>query len=73
MEKLLRCSDVATLDCEFEGCERTEEEVLKTVLDHARSLHGFKGDLTEKERRRVHSAIREAFCVPKGGYGRKTY
>jgi predicted small metal-binding protein len=69
MEKLLRCSDLG-FECEFEGCEDTEEEVIKTVLNHARSLHGFTGELSGRERVHIRTGVQDAFCVPKGGYRR---
>jgi len=47
MEKLLRCSDLGT-ECDFEACGDTAEEVLKTLLDHARAIHGLK-DIPEKD------------------------
>ena len=66
MEKLLRCSDLG-FDCDFEACEATEEEVFKTAVDHARTLHGLK-DISTKKRKRAQDSIQDAFCVPKGGY-----
>ena len=66
MEKLLRCRDLG-LDCDFEACGETTEEVLKTAVDHARAIHGLKG-ISEKERMQARTAIQDAFCVPKGGY-----
>jgi predicted small metal-binding protein len=66
MEKLLRCRDLGP-DCDFEACGETAEEVLKTAVDHARTIHGLK-DISEKDRGRAHAAIQDAFCVPKGGY-----
>ena len=66
MEKLLRCRDLGP-DCNFEACEETTEEVLKTAIDHARAIHGLK-DISEKDRMRVREGIQDAFCVPKGGY-----
>jgi predicted small metal-binding protein len=55
------------LDCDFEACGETPEEVLKTAVDHARAVHGLK-DISERDRRRARAAIQNAFCVPKGGY-----
>jgi predicted small metal-binding protein len=66
MEKLLRCSDLGT-DCGFEACGDTAEEVLKTLLDHARAIHGLK-DIPEKDLVRLRETVQQAFCVPKGGY-----
>ncbi len=66
MEKLLRCRNLG-VDCDFEACGESEEEVLKTAVDHARAIHGLK-DISEKDRLRVRTAIQDAFCVPKGGY-----
>ncbi len=66
MEKLLRCRDLG-MDCDFEACEETEAEALRTVIDHARSIHGLK-EISEKDFRRAREAIQDAFCVPKGGY-----
>ncbi len=66
MEKLLRCSDLGT-ECGFEACGDTPEEVLKTLLDHARAIHGLK-DIPEKDLVRLRGIVQQAFCVPKGGY-----
>jgi predicted small metal-binding protein len=66
MEKLLRCRDLG-VDCDFEACGETAEEVLKIAVDHAQAIHGLK-DISEKERMRARTAIQDAFCVPKGGY-----
>jgi predicted small metal-binding protein len=66
MEKLLRCRDFG-LDCDFEACGETPEEVLRTAADHARAVHGLK-KITKKDRLRAVAAIQDAFCVPKGGY-----
>ncbi len=66
MEKLLRCSDLG-FNCGFEACEETPEEVFKTLVDHARAIHGLK-DISEKEISQARGAIQDAFCVPKGGY-----
>jgi predicted small metal-binding protein len=66
MEKLLRCSDLGT-DCTFEACGDTPEEVLKTLLDHAKAIHGLK-DIPEKHIVRLKETVQQAFCVPKGGY-----
>ena len=66
MEKLLRCRDLG-MDCDFEACGETPEEVLKTAIDHARAIHGLK-DVSDKDRMRAHAAVQDAFCVPKGGY-----
>jgi predicted small metal-binding protein len=68
MEKLLRCRDLG-IDCDFEACGDTPEEVLKTAVDHARVIHGLKRIL-EKDGKRAWEAIQDAFCVPKGGYTR---
>ena len=53
MEKLLRCRDLG-MDCDFEACGETPEEVLKTAIDHARAIHGLK-DIPEKDRIRQRS------------------
>jgi predicted small metal-binding protein len=66
MEKLLRCSDLGT-DCGFEACGDTADEVLKTLLDHARAIYGLK-DIPEKDVVRLRETVQQAFCVPKGGY-----
>lgn len=66
MEKLLRCSDLG-FNCGFEACEDTPEKVLKTLLDHARVIHGMK-EVSEKDRVQASESIQDAFCVPKGGY-----
>ena len=66
MEKLLRCSDLGT-DCTFEACGGSREEALKTLVDHARAIHGLK-EIPEKKLAEVREAIQDAFCVPKGGY-----
>ena len=66
MEKLLRCRDFG-VDCDFEACGETPEEVFKTAVDHAKAVHGVK-DIPEKESARARTAIQDAFCVPKGGY-----
>ena len=55
------------MDCDFEACGDTPEEVLKTAIDHARAIHGLK-DMPEKNRLRAKATIQDAFCVPKGGY-----
>jgi predicted small metal-binding protein len=65
MEKLLRCRNLG-LDCDFEACEGTAEEVLKTAIDHARAIHGK--DISPKDIERAKEGIQDAFCVPKGGY-----
>jgi len=65
MEKLLRCRDLG-MDCDFEACGDTPEEVLKTAIDHDRAVHGLK-DIPEKNRIRAKATIQDAFCVPKGG------
>lgn len=65
MEKLLRCSDLGT-DCGFEACGDTAEEVLKTLLDHARAIHGLK-DIPEKDLVRLRETVQQAFCAPKEG------
>jgi predicted small metal-binding protein len=64
MEKLLRCRDLG-MECDFEACEDTADEALKTAMDHAQAIHGLK-DFPEKARARA--AVQDAFCVPKGGY-----
>jgi predicted small metal-binding protein len=51
MEKLLRCRDLG-MDCDFEACGETPEEVLKTAIDHDRAIHGLK-DIPEKDRIRA--------------------
>lgn len=66
MEKLLRCRNLG-IDCDFEACGESAEEVLKTAVDHARAIHGLK-DISEKDRLRVRAAVQDAYCVPKGGY-----
>ena len=66
MEKLLRCRDLG-MECDFEACEDTADEALKTAMDHARAIHGVK-DIPEKDRARARAAVQDAFCVPKGGY-----
>jgi predicted small metal-binding protein len=66
MEKLLSCRDMG-LDCDFEACGETIEETLKTAVDHARAIHGLK-DISEKDLMRARSGIKDAFCVPNGGY-----
>ena len=66
MEKLLRCRDLG-IDCDFEACGETPEEVLKIAVDHAQSIHGLKY-IPEKGRVQARAAIQDAFCVPKGGY-----
>jgi predicted small metal-binding protein len=66
MEKLLRCRDFG-LDCDFEACGETPEEVLKIAVDHVRAIHGLK-DISEKDLARARTGINAAFCVPKGGY-----
>ena len=66
MEKLLRCRNLG-LDCDFEACGETKEEVLKTALDHARAIHGLK-NISEKDLMRARETIQDSFCVPKGGY-----
>jgi predicted small metal-binding protein len=66
MEKLLRCSDLGT-DCGFEACGDTTDEVLKTLFDHARAIHGLK-DIPEKDAARLRKTVQQAFCAPKGGY-----
>ena len=47
MEKFLRCNDLGP-NCEFEACGETEEDVLKTLIDHAQAIHGLK-DIPEKD------------------------
>ena len=66
MENLLRCRDLG-LDCEFEACGETPQEVLETAVDHARAIHGLM-EIPEKARIQARAAIQDAFCVPKGGY-----
>ena len=66
MEKLLRCRNMG-LDCDFEACGETTEEVLKTAVDHARAIHGLK-DISEKDLMRARENIQDSFCVTKGGY-----
>ncbi len=66
MEKLLRCRDMG-IDCDFEACGETPEEVLKIAVDHAQAIHGLKY-IGEKSRVQARAAIQDAFCVPKGGY-----
>ena len=66
MEKLLRCRDLG-VNCDFEACGETTEEVLKTAVDHARAIHGLK-DISEKDLMRARENIQDSFCVPKGGY-----
>lgn len=66
MEKLLRCRSLG-LDCDFEACGETKEEVLKTAVDHAQAVHGLK-DISGKDLMRARENIQDAFCVPKGGY-----
>lgn len=64
--KKLRCRDFG-MDCDFEACEETPEEVLKTAIDHARAIHGLK-EISEKELKHAREGIQDSFCVPKGGY-----
>jgi predicted small metal-binding protein len=66
MEKLLRCSDMG-FNCDFEACEGTAEEVLRTAVNHAQAVHGLK-NFSEKDRIQAREAVQDAFCVPKGGY-----
>ena len=66
MEKLLRYRDLG-VNCDFEACGETTEEVLKTAVDHARAIHGLK-DISEKDLMRAQESIQDSFCVPKGGY-----
>ena len=66
MEKVLRCRDLG-MDCDFEACGETADDVLKTAVDHARAIHGLK-DISGKDRMRAMEGIQDAFCVPKGGY-----
>lgn len=66
MEKLIGCRDLG-LDCDFEACGETPEEALNIAVDHARAIHGLK-DISERDRQRARAAVRDAFCVPKGGY-----
>jgi len=66
MEKLLRCRGFG-IDCDFEACGDTAEEVLETAVNHARAIHGLK-DISEKDRMRAKAGVQNAFCVPKGGY-----
>ena len=65
MEKLLRCRDLG-VDCDFEACEKTADQVLNTAIDHARAMHRKR--VSEKDRNKAKGAIQDAFCVPKGGY-----
>ncbi|OGP73692.1 MAG: hypothetical protein A2V86_02730 [Deltaproteobacteria bacterium RBG_16_49_23] len=66
MEKFLRCKDLG-LDCNFEACGDTAEEVLRMAADHAQAVHGLKS-VPGKGRKRAWEAIQDAFCIPKGGY-----
>jgi predicted small metal-binding protein len=66
MEKLLRCRELGP-ECDFEACGETPEDALKIAADHAKAVHGLK-KITENDRRRARSAIRDSFCVPMGGY-----
>lgn len=64
--KKLRCQDLG-MDCGFEACEETAEEVLKTAIEHARAIHGLK-EIPEKNLQHIQESIQDSFCVPKGGY-----
>jgi len=66
MEKLLGCRNLG-FDCDFEACGESTDEALQITIDHARVMHGMK-DFSERDRERVREEIRDAFCVPKGGY-----
>ena len=57
MAKVLRCRDVG-MDCDFEACADTEEEILKKVAEHTQAVHNMKeipADVVEK----VRAAIRD--------------
>ena len=57
MAKRLSCRDTGA-DCDFVACADTEEEIFKSVADHARKDHGmsdFSREMFDKKK----SYIRE--------------
>jgi len=57
MAKVLRCSDVG-FDCGFVARADTEEELMKTVAEHAAEVHGMK-EISEEVAATVKAAIRD--------------
>ena len=56
MSKVLKCRDVG-VDCDFEACGDTVEEVLQQCSDHAKADHGMDEippELVERVRAAIH-------------------
>jgi predicted small metal-binding protein len=59
------CRDLGP-DCDFEACEETKEEVLKTAVNHARAMHGLQ-DISEIDRVRLRKLSGMRFVSPRKG------
>jgi len=58
MDKILKFKDIG-LECDFEACGHTEEDVFKKAGEHARSVHNMdEGALAKK----FPAAIYEGYC-----------
>jgi predicted small metal-binding protein len=56
MAKVLKCNDLNP-GCSFEARGNSEEDVLKTAAEHAKTVHNMKEippDVLSKARRAVH-------------------
>ena len=57
MEKRVSCKDVGS-DCDFVACAKTEEEVFRTIGEHARTHHNMT-EIPKELQDKVRSAIRD--------------
>jgi len=59
MGKVLRCYEAGE-DCDFVACGRTEEEVLKKAVDHAKSKHNVR-KITREYIKKLHEVIHNEY------------
>lgn len=57
MGKKLLCRDVG-VDCDTEICAETEEELMKKVAEHAKTVHGMT-EISPETAAKVKAAIRD--------------
>jgi len=58
MVKMLRCRDVG-VDCDAVIRAETEEELMRKVAEHAKTVHGMS-EIPQDLARKVKAAIKEA-------------
>ena len=57
MAKMLRCRDVG-MDCDFVARAETEEELMRKVAEHAKTVHGMS-EISPDIAAKVKAAIKE--------------